>query len=51
MSLKDAIRSGLLLSRTLYSAVPILAVPAGMIRFWLLMAVLTSLGDRPRAYN
>src|ERR1700757_4096501 len=49
MSLNAAIVSGLLLSLTMYSRSPILAVPAGMIRFWLPMAALTSDGDRPCA--
>jgi hypothetical protein len=41
--------SGLLLVATSYSRVPILAVPAGRITFWLKIALLTSCGDSPRA--
>ena len=51
MSLNASIVSGLLLSLTTYSRSPILAVPAGMIRFWLPMAALTSDGERPCAYR
>ena len=39
--------SGLLLSFTWYSCLPILLVPAGRIRFWALMALDTSSGEMP----
>ncbi len=42
---------GLALSFTAYSVVPIFCVPAGNVRFWLPMAVLTSTAVRPCARN
>ncbi|MNR34853.1 hypothetical protein D3C85_1526580 [compost metagenome] len=36
---------------TRYSSAPILAVPPGRTRFWALIALTTSRGDRPRACN
>jgi hypothetical protein len=43
--------SGLLLTRTLYSRAPILAVPVGRIRFCALIAFTTSLGASPVALS
>ncbi len=40
---------GLPFMLTLYSKVPIFAVPPGSTRFWALTALTTSLGDRPLA--
>jgi hypothetical protein len=48
-SLSPSIASGDPFIRTVYSVAPNFAVPDGRIRFWVLIALTTSAGERPRA--